>query len=93
MSEGLATLGSILIETTTRGGASPEMIAERALKRIFTVAETAPAPIREQAQMFEDNIRRVLVHYMEEMVRADRRTLAYKFTETGHEALLPLLEI
>jgi len=48
--------------------------------------------VREQAIAFRNHIRGVLVFYMNEAVKFDRVTLAYKLREAGHPELIKLLE-
>jgi hypothetical protein len=48
--------------------------------------------VRDQAIAFRNHIRGVLVFYMNEAVKFDRVTLAYKLKEAGHPELIKFLE-
>lgn len=72
---GVPALGNVTVMTTDNRGRSIEEISELLLRRIITVAETAPAPIRAQAVQFQDSLRALIRHYMAEAVTADRLTL------------------
>jgi hypothetical protein len=84
-------LNSVIIQTTSGRGFTPEEIAERALNKIMAVSDSAPQVIKDQALAYRANIREVLVHYMKEAVRSDRTTLINKFTNAGHPELVEIL--
>ena len=73
-------------------GFTPEEVAERALDKIIYVGSQTHPAIREQAEAFKDNIRKVLVHYMHEAVRSHNVTLVNKFKQAGHPELVPILD-
>ena len=80
---GFTDLGSVLVETTSGRGFSPEEWAERLLNKIIHVADTAPPAIRDQAIAFRETIRPAIVRYMKEAINSDRTTLFCKLTEAG----------
>jgi hypothetical protein len=84
-------LNSVIIQTTSGRGFTPEEIAERALNKIMAVSDSAPQVIKDQALAYRANIREVLVHYMKEAVRSDRTTLINKITNAGHPELVEIL--
>ena len=73
--EGTPILGNVMVMTTDNRGHSIEEISELLLRRIISVADTAPAPIRAQAVQFQDSLRALIRHYMAEAVTSDRLTL------------------
>lgn len=83
--------GSVVVMTTDNRGFTPEEIAERALDKIIYVGGNSHPAIRDQAEAFRENIRRVLVFYMHEAVKSDRTTIAARLREAGHPELLNLL--
>jgi len=89
---GEALVGSVMVQTTSGRGASPEEFAERALRRIIYIGEHVPPEIRAQAEGYREHIRDVLLFYLREAVSAHNRTLAIKLTEAGHPELISLLE-
>jgi len=83
---------NIKVVTTSGRGFTPEEIAERALDKIIYVgAQTHPA-IRDQAEAFKNQIRRVLVFYMKEAIKSHHTTLANKFRKAGHPEFIKLLD-
>jgi hypothetical protein len=90
-SSGFTDLGSVLVETTSGRGFSPEEWAERLLNRIIHVADTAPPAIRDQAIAFRESIRPAIVQHMKEAIRSDRTTLSYKLNEAGHSELAKII--
>jgi cephalosporin hydroxylase len=85
-------IGNVMVMTTDRRGFTPEEVAERALDKIIYVGSQTHPAIREQAEAFKDNIRKVLVFYMHEAVRSHNVTLVNKFTKAGHPELIPILD-
>jgi hypothetical protein len=84
--------GDVMVQTTHGRGFTPEEIAERALDKIIAVSGTAPPAIADQAHAFRENIRKVLVYYMQEAVRSHNVTLVNKFTKAGYPELVPILD-
>lgn len=73
--------------TTSNRGHSVEEMTELLLRRIISVADTAPPAIRAQAVQFQDSLRKLIHHYMVEAVRSDRITVAAKLrAEAPHLA-------
>ena len=82
---GTPVLGNVTVMTSDNGGHSVEEISELLLRRIISVADTAPPAIRAQALQFQDSLRIVINHYMAEAVRSDRATLAGKLRREAPE--------
>lgn len=90
--QGLGESSGIQVATKDFGGFTPEEVAERALDKIIQVGDQSHPVVREQAIAFRNHIRAVLVFYMNEAVKFDRVTLAYKLREAGHPELIKLLD-
>jgi hypothetical protein len=90
--QGLGESSGIQVFTKDHGGFTPEELAERALDRIIQVGDQSHPLVRDQAIAFRNHIRGVLVFYMNEAVKFDRVTLAYKLKEAGHPELIKFLE-
>lgn len=88
-----ASVGNVLVETTSGRGSTPEEVAERALDKIIHIGTGAHPAIREQAEAYRNLIRQVLTHYMHEMVRSHNVTLVNKFHQVGHPELASLLDV
>ena len=56
VSGGLLT-GFATLVSSDNGGLSNDQISEMATNKIVAVSETAPEPIRQQAQAFSENVR------------------------------------
>lgn len=76
--------GLIKIVSSDNGGLSNDQISEMAVDKIVAVSETAPEPIRQQAQAFSDNVRNVVHYHIELARREERATIAHKLREAGH---------
>ena len=87
------TIGDVLVHTVSHRGFTPEELAEQALNKIIYVGDQSHPAIREQAQVFREHIRGVLVFYMKRAIESNNTTLANRLREAGHSELVTLLEI
>ena len=85
-------VGNVMVQTTHGRGATPEEIAERAVDKIIAVGSNAHPAIRDQAEAFREDIRKVLVYYMHEAVRSHNVTLVNKFRQAGYPELVKILD-
>ena len=86
-------VGSVMVQTTDNRGFTPEEIADRALDKIMYVGSQTHPAIRDQAEAFRENIRKVIVFYMHEAIRSHNVTLVSKFKQAGHPELAAILDI
>jgi len=84
--------GNVKVYTTSNRGFTPEEISERAVAKIISVGSQTHPAIRDQAEAFKENIRKVIVHYMKEAIRSNNTTLAHKFRQAGHSELIKILD-
>jgi cephalosporin hydroxylase len=94
MSEVAFLLGGnqVRVLTTSGRGHTPEEVAEIALDKIIYVGSQTHPAIRDQAEAFKDQIRKVLVFYMKQAVKSNHTTLANKFRKAGHPEFVKLLD-
>lgn len=92
MDKGVLLGGSVLVMTTDNRGFTPEEIAERALDKIIYVGGQSHPHITEQAEAFRENIRKILVFYMEEAIKSNKTTIAARLRDAGHPELIKLLD-
>jgi hypothetical protein len=90
--KGVLLGGSVVVMTTKDRGFTPEEVAERALDKIIYVGGNSHPAIRDQAEAFRENIRKILVFYMKEAIQSDRTTIAARLREAGHPELIKLLD-
>ena len=58
------------VYTSTNGPLSPEQLAEMAANEIVSVSDTAPQPIRYQANIFRGEIEKVIAKYMRQGINS-----------------------
>lgn len=75
---GTPILGNVTVMTSNNGGHSIDEISDLLLRRLISVADTAPPVIKAQALQYQESLRILIRHYMAEAVRSDRATLAGK---------------
>lgn len=83
MFEGFSNLGDAKVISTSGRGMNVEEVASLALDKIISVAQTAPEPIRQQAEAYRESIKIVLQHYMKQAIKSDRTTLFNQLTKAG----------
>jgi len=86
-------LGTVQVMTTNGRGFSAEELAERALNQIINVGDNAPPVIAEQARAFRENLREVLIYYMNEAMRSRNVTLAAKLNGAGYPEFVKLIDL
>jgi len=79
--------GFVTVVASNNGGLSDDQISEMATNKIIAVSETAPEPIRQQAQAFSENVRNVVHYHIELARREERATICHKLKEAGHPDL------
>ena len=82
---------SVNVMTSDEGGLTSEQITELALDKIITVSNTAPPEIKEQADVFRENIRHVLLYYINLSRREERATMAQKLVKAGEANLAEII--
>jgi hypothetical protein len=84
--------GDVTVYSTTGRGFTPEELAEQALDKIVYVGSKSHPVIRDQAEAFKNNLRVVLLQYLQQAVRSDRTTIANRLREAGYPELTILLK-
>jgi hypothetical protein len=84
--------GNVAVHSTSGRGFTPEELAEMALDKIVYVGSKSHPVIRDQAEAFKNNLRVVLIQYMQQAVRSDRTTIANRLREAGHPELTIILK-
>lgn len=82
----------VKVMATQGRGFTPEEIADRALDKIISVGSQSHPAIRDQAEAYREQIRKVLIYYMKEAVRTHNVTLANKFKQAGYPELITILD-
>jgi hypothetical protein len=90
-SEVTTLFGDFKIYTTDNRGFTPEELADMALEKIIFVGKDANPLLKDQAIAFKENIRGVLIHYLNQAIQSDRTTVANKLRDAGHPELIKLL--
>ena len=84
-------VGLVVARGVSGRGFTPEEIAESALDKIIYVGEGANPLIKAQADAYKDEIRKVLVYHMKQVVASHNTTLMNRFNAAGHPELVKLL--
>jgi hypothetical protein len=82
-----ANLGTFKVHTTDNRGHTPDEVAQLCVDRLMSVSETAPPAIRDQAVAFQEQLLRVVAHYIKMGIEQDRETVCAKLREAGFSDL------
>lgn len=75
----------VTVRTETNRGHSPETITEMCVDRIVSVSDKAPQPIRDQAHMFKEHLKPLVLFYLKKAVQSDRTTMYNLLMENGNQ--------
>lgn len=89
---GQIDVGNAFVVTTSNRGFTPEELVDRAVDKIIYVGKDSHPAIREQAEVFKQQIRGVVLQYLKQAVLSDRTTIANRLVQAGHPELTTLLK-
>jgi hypothetical protein len=81
------TVTSVGVVTSNEGGLSSEQLTELALDKLISVSNSAPEPIRLQAEAFRENLRNVIYEYIVRARREERSSIVQEVRKYGQEDL------
>ena len=87
--QGGSQIGDVKAYTTSGRGLNVEELADMAMRKLIHVADTSP--LADQARMFRENIRILLIQYMNQAIRSDRTTLYNQLKNAGHPEVAELI--
>lgn len=80
-------VGSLLtpmVKTSNFGGLSMEDLSEICADKIVQIADSAPPEIREQARLFKENLKKVLLEYFKRAAHSERARCIQICAQGGH---------
>ena len=81
--DGETLAGDVRAFTTSGRGLNVNELSEMALNKIIHVADTTSPALKDQARIFREQIKVVLMRYMHQAIKSDRTTL-YNQLKPGH---------
>ena len=84
-------VGSLGVTTTDYRGHTVEEVAEMATKRLVSISNEAPAPIRAQAHAFREACKQVITYYMREAVKNHVCTICNELEKQGQHDLANII--
>lgn len=81
----------VKVYTTNNRGFTPEELAERAVEKLISISETADPMVKAQAMVFKEQIKQVMVFYMNESIRAYKTTLCAELAKQGHADMAKII--
>jgi len=84
-------VGNLGVTTTEYRGHTVEEVADMATKKIVSISDEAPAPIREQAHAFEEVCKKVIAYYMQQAVNNHICTICNLLEKQGQKDLANII--
>lgn len=83
--------GDVKAYTTSGRGLNVEELADMAMRKMIHVADTAAPALQDQARMFKEQIRMLMIAYMHQAIKSDRTTLWNKLRDAGNPEIAELI--
>ena len=81
----------ITVQTTKNRGSTPEEIAERCVRHIISVSDSAPEVIKAQALAYKEQMLVLITFYLKEAVKSDRTNVYNLLCDAGQPKLAEAL--
>ena len=79
-------LGNLNVVVTSNGPHTSETLTQLCVDAIMHVSETAPEPIRQQAEQYKNRLRVVVYDYIKQAKTGERRRIEMALRNAGNEA-------
>lgn len=77
------TTSGVKVETSNNGGHGLEFFADRLVARLIHVSDNAPEPIKAQALLFRDSMKRVVFDGLLRTLSSDRSDIILELERNG----------
>ncbi len=84
-------VGSVMVQTTSERGFTPEEVAERCLNKMISVSDSAPDVLKRQLEVYKDEVRQLLITYMKEAIKSDRTTVYNMLINSGQTSVAEII--
>jgi len=84
-------VGNLGVVTTNHRGHTVEEVAQMATDRLVSVSDSAPAPIRDQAHVFKEACKQIIIYYMNEAVKNHVCTICNELEKQGQQDLANII--
>lgn len=86
------TIGSVNVVATQGRGMNPEELADITVNKIMRISDTSHPVIKQQAEVFREQLRALLVRQFAMAQRSERTTLYNMFMNQGHEDMAEIIK-
>tara|TARA_R100001443_G_scaffold25424_2_gene38270 strand:- start:6 stop:296 length:291 start_codon:yes stop_codon:yes gene_type:complete len=84
-------VGNLGVVTTNHRGHTVEEVAQMATDRLVSISDSAPAPIRDQAHVFKEACKQIIIYYMNEAVKNHVCTICNELEKQGQQDLANII--
>jgi hypothetical protein len=89
--DGNSQIGDVRAYTTSGRGLNVEELADMAMRKLIHVADTAAPALQDQARIFKENVRALMIAYMHQAIKSDRTTLYNKLRDAGNSEIADII--
>ncbi len=89
--DGTTQIGDVKAYATSGRGLNVEELADMAMRKVIHVADTASPALKDQARIFKENIRALMIAYMHQAIKSDRTTLYNKLRDAGNAEIADII--
>lgn len=83
--------GDVRAYSTSGRGLNVEELADMAMRKLIHVADTAAPALQDQARIFKESVRALMIAYMHQAIKSDRTTLYNKLRDAGNSEIAELI--
>lgn len=83
--------GDVRAYSTSGRGLNVEELADMAMRKLIHVADTAAPALQDQARIFKESVRALMIAYMNQAIRSDRTTLYNQLRGSGNSEIAELI--
>ena len=84
-------IGDVRAYTTSGRGLNVEELADMAMRKLIHVADTAAPALQDQARMFKEIVRALMIAYMHQAIKSDRTTLYNQLRDAGNPEVAEII--
>ena len=83
--------GEVRTYTTSGRGLNVEELADMAMRKLIHVADTAAPALQDQARIFKESVRALMIAYMHQAIKSDRTTLYNQLRDAGNAEIADII--
>ena len=83
----VSEIGNVIVKTSEQGGLNNEQIADLAVEKIASVSDNAPPHVKQQAKLFQEQLKGIIHHYILLARKEERASIIQVLRSSGHKEM------